>query len=401
MGSASKHPAGGRGDAGEDPDDDYLGESHPLPSTFFEGPDEHGFIRTISYYLKADGSRVKVTATSRAWKLSSAAAERRSWLKFGDAAADGDTSPLTTVSPVNVFLELRDRGVPVYHLDHRASDGKPVHAETYTDENGLPKIPAGQGSWAKAGATTDEALGEEEEEDEGRRELGADEDSVLPPRVVIRPDENQDANTVKVVTTRTRVGKVSKAVAERRLWPKFGDAAADGDTSPLTTVSPVDVFLELRDRTVPVYHLDHRASAGNAGLAHAEKYYTGFPDDAKKLVTNSSFPRLLAGHCFCAKSDATTDDVMGKKEERHGELGGSLAQVLVRNLPRTADEEDIRRLFGKFGNVVSLQIAVSRRTKIGMGFAFVTFLHQDQAQAAIDGLDGVRFGSLILSAEWA
>ena len=82
--------------------------------------------------------------------------------------------------------------------------------------------------------------GELEEDD------GGDLDFLLPPRVVIGPDENgfkktieyrfdDDGNKVKVTPT-TRVVKLartrlSKAAVERRSWAKFGDAAGSGGWS--------------------------------------------------------------------------------------------------------------------------------------------------------------------------
>ena len=96
--------------------------------------------------------------------------------------------------------------------------------------------------------------GELEEDD------GGDLDFLLPPRVVIGPDENgfkktieyrfdDDGNKVKVTTT-TRVRKLararlSKAAVERRNWAKFGDAASSDDASArLTVVSTEEIVLE-------------------------------------------------------------------------------------------------------------------------------------------------------------
>jgi len=118
--------------------------------------------------------------------------------------------------------------------------------------------------------------GELEEDD------GGDLDFLLPPRVVVGPDENglkrvieyrfdDDGNKVKVTTT-TRVRKLAKArlsrsAIERRQWPKFGDAVKEDAGSRLTMVSTEEILLE-RPRApglgpsprsaVPVTDLFHR-----------------------------------------------------------------------------------------------------------------------------------------------
>jgi hypothetical protein len=88
---------------------------------------------------------------------------------------------------------------------------------------------------------------------------GGDLDFLLPPRVVVGPDENglkkvieyrfdDDGNKVKVTTT-TRVRKLAKArlsrsAIERRQWPKFGDALKEDAGSRLTMVSTEEILLE-------------------------------------------------------------------------------------------------------------------------------------------------------------
>jgi translation initiation factor 3 subunit G len=95
--------------------------------------------------------------------------------------------------------------------------------------------------------------GELEEDD------GGDLDFLLPPRVVVGPDENglkkvieyrfdDDGNKVRVTTT-TRVRKLARArlsrsAIERRQWPKFGDALKEDAGSRLTMVSTEEILLE-------------------------------------------------------------------------------------------------------------------------------------------------------------
>ena len=88
---------------------------------------------------------------------------------------------------------------------------------------------------------------------------GGDLDFLLPPRVVLGPDENgikktieyrfdDEGNKVKVTTTtlvrKLARARLSKRALERRSWPKFGDAAREDASSRLTMVSTEEILLE-------------------------------------------------------------------------------------------------------------------------------------------------------------
>jgi len=67
-----------------------------------------------------------------------------------------------------------------------------------------------------------------------------------------------------------------------------------------------------------------------------------------------------------------------------------MAQKLyVGNLPFTVTEDDLRALFSKHGQVLSVQIISDRDTGRPRGFAFVEV---EDGQAAIQALDGQPFG---------
>ncbi|KAG6468412.1 hypothetical protein ZIOFF_073097 [Zingiber officinale] len=105
----------------------------------------------------------------------------------------------------------------------------------------------GQGRRAEDGGEHGEtSLGELEQDVE-------DLDFLLPPRVVIGPDENgvkkvieywfNDAGNKVRMTTMTR-GRLSKRALERRSWPKFGDVAHKDVGARLTMVSTEERLLE-------------------------------------------------------------------------------------------------------------------------------------------------------------
>ncbi len=63
-------------------------------------------------------------------------------------------------------------------------------------------------------------------------------------------------------------------------------------------------------------------------------------------------------------------------------------KLYVGNLTYNVNESDLEALFTPFGSVQSAQVIVDRDTNRSKGFAFVEMGSDDEAQAAIDGLNG-------------
>jgi RNA recognition motif-containing protein len=68
-----------------------------------------------------------------------------------------------------------------------------------------------------------------------------------------------------------------------------------------------------------------------------------------------------------------------------------LRKVYVGNLPLSATEKEIRRMFARFGTVHSINIVTDRETGRSRGFGFVE-MEQEDAFAATSALDGMFFG---------
>jgi RNA recognition motif-containing protein len=63
-------------------------------------------------------------------------------------------------------------------------------------------------------------------------------------------------------------------------------------------------------------------------------------------------------------------------------------KLYVGNLTYNVNETDLEALFTPFGTVQSAQIIIDRDTNRSKGFAFVEMGSDDEANAAIDGLNG-------------
>jgi len=65
--------------------------------------------------------------------------------------------------------------------------------------------------------------------------------------------------------------------------------------------------------------------------------------------------------------------------------------IYVGNLPFSATEDDIRQIFGNYGQVESVALIKDKETGKPRGFGFVEMPNATEAQAAIQALNGKDF----------
>src|SRR2546430_1894568 len=74
---------------------------------------------------------------------------------------------------------------------------------------------------------------------------------------------------------------------------------------------------------------------------------------------------------------------------RHGKVFFSMSKnIYVGNLAWGVSNEDLLELFGQFGKVASAQVISDRETGRSRGFAFVVMESDQEAEAAIQALNG-------------
>jgi len=66
-------------------------------------------------------------------------------------------------------------------------------------------------------------------------------------------------------------------------------------------------------------------------------------------------------------------------------------KLFVGSIPWKTTEDDLRSAFSDFGTVVSARIITDKFTGKSRGFGFVEMSSDEEAQAAIRGLDGKDF----------
>ncbi|KAF7805422.1 eukaryotic translation initiation factor 3 subunit G-like [Senna tora] len=265
---------------------------------------------------------------------------------------------------------------------------------------------------------------------------GEDLDFLLPPRQVIGPDENgikkvieykfnEDGNKVKITTTtRTRKlanARLSKQAIERRSWAKFGDAVHEDVGSRLTMVSTEEILLE-RPRA-PGSKPEEPKVAGDP-LAQFQKGavlmvcrtcgkkgdhwtsrcpYKDLAQPVEAFIDKPAGSEAAAAASGPAKgayvppgmragAERTGSDMRRRNDEN---------SVRVTNLSEDTREPDLLELFRPFGAVSRVYVAVDQKTGMSRGFGFVNFVNREDAQRAINKLNGYGYDNLILRVEWA
>lgn len=63
-------------------------------------------------------------------------------------------------------------------------------------------------------------------------------------------------------------------------------------------------------------------------------------------------------------------------------------KLLIRNLPRTTTEGELRAMFELHGTVLSCSLIIDKKTSSSKGFGFVDMPRAGEAKAAIKALNG-------------
>lgn len=62
--------------------------------------------------------------------------------------------------------------------------------------------------------------------------------------------------------------------------------------------------------------------------------------------------------------------------------------IYVGNLDYHVDEDDLKKLFGQYGEVKSAKLVMDKETNTSKGFGFVEMEHKEDAKKALEKLNG-------------
>jgi len=247
------------------------------------------------------------------------------------------------------------------------------------------------------------------------------------------PNFGKVEKVTKVFRLEKRKAQISKSVIARRKWDKFGEAKGQvGPDSASTNVVQEDVFLTLSSTK----KLDDGEEGEDAfsklkkgGVSSVVKCrYCGgdhwstkcpFKDnltiqkpdgaepDKPEGAEEGGLPRPGGGGTPGGVNTEGKYVPVHARAGRAGRGGESMNDrddsntVRVTNLSENTREDDLRDLFRGYGPISRCYLATDRETGQARGFAFISFHRREDAQNAIDQVNGHGYDHLILQVDWA
>ena len=224
--------------------------------------------------------------------------------------------------------------------------------------------------------------------------------------------------TTKIKVTQ-REKRVSKKIQERRKWEKFGKLKGQppGVEENVSFVSKDVVVIENPEEEAAnakaeeeniMKRLREVALQREMNKRLADKGLTPDMDDQPRggLRTGTALSRAVeSGGAEAAAASSGKYVPLHRREgaerSRYQDRDGEQNTLRVTNVSEDTTERDLQELFRPFGQLARIYLAKDRETHVSRGFAYVSYLRRDDAERAMEKLNGFGYDHLILKVEWA
>jgi translation initiation factor 3 subunit G len=224
--------------------------------------------------------------------------------------------------------------------------------------------------------------------------------------------KGQKVKTTTKIRVRDVKNRTPKRVLARRNLPKFGQAVLNNTN--VTLISPDFVTIEHPDEQLTEDTDD--PAMGNSLISFILKQKEraierendlgiSFSDRDADKADEGGAPASSTGKYVppsMSKAGGSSMMMMGKGDRDHENT------LRVSNLTKRVTEDDLRDLFQHYGRVFRVSLPrVERKDDYGniykepRGFAYIAFTTRQDAEIAMDKLQGYGYDHLILKLEWA
>ncbi|GFO09655.1 eukaryotic translation initiation factor 3 subunit g [Plakobranchus ocellatus] len=248
-------------------------------------------------------------------------------------------------------------------------------------------------------------------------------------KTVTEYKHNEDGKLVKIIKTyKIKTIKLSKSIARRKVWKKFGAAAEDPPgPNPANTILTEEVQMQfvLNKEASQIESDDPLGQVAKEGklkivqcrICKGDHWTTKCPykDTLQPLqekleegiekpdiapVSAPAGPKSSSGGKYIPPSFRDGAN-KGRGESMTMQRKDETATIRVTNLSEDTRESDLQELFRPFGPISRIYLAKDKNTGQSKGFAFINFHRREDAARAIQGVSGFGYDHLILNVEWA
>uniref|UniRef100_A0A7S1FAQ1 Eukaryotic translation initiation factor 3 subunit G n=1 Tax=Noctiluca scintillans TaxID=2966 RepID=A0A7S1FAQ1_NOCSC len=225
---------------------------------------------------------------------------------------------------------------------------------------------------------------------------------------------------VKEITTKTWT---TAAMEERKSMPKFGKAATNSPEKEAMMIKKSDEEIPLEVAKKPVTlatkddaedkFYEESIEACNSFMKEKKAWSSanrevqiareeGSPEEKKPDAPVADAPASGGPAKYVPPSvRAAQGQTVGGKGGGKDASQQQDASLRITNLSEDVKEGDLQELFGPCGRLQRVYLAKHPDTGASKGFAFVTYFSREDAQRAINKLNGHGYDNLILQVMWA
>lgn len=204
----------------------------------------------------------------------------------------------------------------------------------------------------------------------------------------------ENANGTEIQGKQVYVGKFIKKQERSGSFgdQKFTNLYIKNLEKDVTVESLSEKFSTFGKITNVVVMKDENGNSKGFGFVNFES-----PDDAKNAVESMNGSQLASKTIYVGRAQKKSERVQmlrrqfeEKRQERILKYQGS--NVYVKNIDDKVDDEELQKLFGKYGTITSSKIMLDEKG-LSRGFGFVCFSTPEEANKAIAELSGYLLNS--------